>query len=110
MRLFHVIKEPSVCSWKKLLQVIDCVGMWHYSRTIPNIEDYVVKHKSGGVVTISCARTKTRFAFYKDWKCSFHYTDDKGAPSDKRTIEAGLSSAFDYVEKLIELELVTIKL
>lgn len=109
MRIFQVIVTPHNCPWEKLIQVLDCVGLWHYSRTIPDKEDYEIEYKKE-YITVRCSRTRTKFTFYTQWQAVFRYTDDKGEVLNKDTIEANLTMAFDYVEKLMELELVILKL
>ena len=88
--------------WKSFIKVIDTVGLWHYSRTIPNKSEYKFDFFDEHVI-ITCARTRTRFHFDEDWHCTFRYLDEEGEEKNKTTTEGTLFSAFPYIDVLIEI-------
>lgn len=107
MKYFQVLVQPKDCPWDKLLQVIDIVGMWHYTRNIPSKEYYNILYTDYRM-SIWCERTKTRFIFYNDWGAAFTYTNENGVDDKGRPVEGTLTSALPYVEKLVELKLIAL--
>ena len=113
MNKFKILQDPKNTDWETLLKVIDCVGLWHYTRTIPSEKEYTVitnnsiNESEKYQMVISCLRTKTAFIFNQEWKASFYHTEEDGKIKDKfRPVEGQLYSAFSYIETLLDLGLI----
>lgn len=102
-KYFKVLIQPSDIPWNKMLKVLDCIGLWHYSRTIPDMRSYRITTTVDGDMTIVCLRTRTYFRIDRLWFAGFRYTDEQGSPHEKRTSEGQLYSAFSYINCLIEI-------
>ena len=109
MKYFQVLMRPQDCPWDKLIQIMDVVGIWHYSRSIPDEKDYEIE-RFKGIISISCKRTRTKFRFDQEWRASFRYFDVKGSIKNTYSTEGTLYSACEYIEKLAELEIITLKI
>jgi hypothetical protein len=108
---FKIIKTPSQIEWDDMLKVLDIVGLWHYTRTIPNKDCYEINEVNRAEgdkleiqTIIRCPRTAAFFKFSHDWKAMYSYLDrETGKIKDKRPTEGQLYSAFEYINCLLEI-------
>lgn len=107
MKFFKVVRWNDV-KFKEVLQLMDIVGLWHYSRS-HNSETYYKITKTSSELTIESNYTNTVFKFDNLWRPRLWHIDDFGRAKDKKLVECGLDCCYDYIEKLLELGILEFK-
>lgn len=105
MKHFKVLRKWDDVNFTEILQLMDIVGLWHYSKT-HNAQSYYKITKTSSELTIESTYTNTVMKFDGCWRARVWHIDDNGRAKDKRMIEGTLDFCYDYMDKLIDLKII----